>query len=74
MLEYWNVTINLNTQIVFVTDLAANSTRMMEINNECDQLIKANHIQSAVIKRKQKQLNDQLVVVTVLSIATLLKD
>jgi len=57
-----------------VTDLAANSTRMMEINNECDQLIKANHIQSAVIKRKQKQLNDQLVVVTVLSIATLLKD
>ena len=44
-----------------MTDLAANSTRMMEINNECDQLIKANHMQSAVIKRRQKQLNEQLV-------------
>ena len=44
-----------------MTDLAANSTRMMEINNECDQLIKANHMQSGVIKRRQKQLNEQLV-------------
>ena len=44
-----------------MTDLAANSTRMMEINNECDQLIKSNHMQSAVIKRRQKQLNEQLV-------------
>ena len=44
-----------------MTDLAANSTRMMEINNECDQLVKANHMQSAVIKRRQKQLNEQLV-------------
>ena len=46
-----------------MTDLAANSTRMMEINNECDQLIKANHMQSAVIKRRQKQLNEQLVTI-----------
>ena len=33
----------------------------MEINNECDQLIKSNHMQSAVIKSKQKQLNEELV-------------
>lgn len=44
-----------------MTDLAANSTRMMEIDNECDQLVKANHMQSAVIKRRQKQLSEQLV-------------
>ena len=34
---------------------------MMEINNECDQLVKANHMQSAMIKRRHKQLNEQLV-------------
>ena len=39
-----------------MTDLAAKSRRMMEINNECDQLVKAYHniILSAVIKRRHK--------------------
>ena len=40
----------------FITDLAANSKRMSEINHQCDQLIKSNHMQSTVIKRRQKQL------------------
>jgi len=42
----------------FVTDLVANSKRMSEINNKCDQLIKSNHMQSVVIKRRQNQLNE----------------
>ena len=42
-----------------MTDLAASSRRMMEINIECDQLVKAYHMQSAVIKRRHKQLNEQ---------------
>ena len=56
-----------------MTDLAANSTRMMEINNECDQLIKSNHMQSAVIKRRQKQLNEQLVYSSIATVLLLLK-
>ncbi|XP_065894234.1 spectrin beta chain, non-erythrocytic 1-like isoform X3 [Dysidea avara] len=42
----------------FVTDLVANSKRMSEINSQCDQLIKSNHMQSMVIKRRQNQLNE----------------
>ena len=44
-----------------MTHLAASSRRMIQINNDCDQLVKAYHMQSAVIKRRHKQLNEQLV-------------
>ena len=50
--------VNYNYVLNFMTHLAANSRRMMEINNECDQLVKAYHMQSAVIKRRHKQLNE----------------
>ena len=38
--------VNFNYVLNFMTHLAAKSIRMMEIYNECDQLVKAYHMQS----------------------------
>jgi hypothetical protein len=44
---------------MFKTDLAANSIRVMEINNVADQMLKDGHSQSAAIRARQQQLNDR---------------
>jgi spectrin beta len=41
----------------FCTDLAANSVRVMEVNNEADAMVKGGHHEASAIKQRQRQLN-----------------
>lgn len=42
-----------------MTDLTANSVRVMEVNNEAETMIKGNHHEARAIRKRQQRLNDK---------------